>query len=171
MPASPQAPPPPAELRAHLAERLPSYLVPSAFVSLAALPLTPNGKVDRKALPGPEGDREAAGGEYVAPRTPAEKRVTAIWSELLGVDRIGVHDDFFALGGHSLLVAQVISRVRRDFGVDVPDRSLFLAPTVAGLTAEVEKAAAAGRGGTGPAITRGSRAGRLRKLSSLRRPG
>ena len=96
VPASPQAPPPPAELRTHLGERLPSHMVPSAFVSLAALPLTPNGKVDRKALPAPEGDREAAGGEYVAPRSPAEKRVAAIWSELLGVDQVGVHDDFFA---------------------------------------------------------------------------
>jgi acyl carrier protein len=170
VPASPDRPPPAAELRAHLSERLPGYMVPATFVSLAALPLTPNGKIDRRALPVPEGDREAAGGEFVAPRTPAEERVAAIWRELLAVDRVGVHNDFFALGGHSLLVVQVVSRVRRAFDVDLPDRSLFLAPTVAGLTAEVERAAA-GRAGAASAIVKETRAARRRKQSTVARPG
>src|SRR6185437_1437381 len=98
--------PPAADLRAHLQTRLPAYMLPAAFVTLPALPLTPNGKVDRRALPAPEGassDERA----YVAPGTPSEITLAAIWTDLLGADPIGVEDNFFELGGHSLLATQL----------------------------------------------------------------
>ncbi|HEX2188928.1 MAG TPA: amino acid adenylation domain-containing protein, partial [Longimicrobiaceae bacterium] len=98
-----------AALRAHLKERLPEYMVPSAVVVLERLPLTANGKVDRRALPEPE---PATGEGYVAPRTPAEELVAGIWAEVLKVERVGATDDFFALGGHSLLATRVVSRLR-----------------------------------------------------------
>ncbi|HEV2733478.1 MAG TPA: amino acid adenylation domain-containing protein, partial [Longimicrobiaceae bacterium] len=115
------------ELRAALRERLPEHMVPSAFVVLETLPLTPTGKVDRRALPAPEAP---AGGEgRAAPRTPTEEVLAEVWAEVLGLARCGVHDDFFAHGGHSLLATRVVSRVRRAFGVDVPERAVFEAPT------------------------------------------
>jgi len=128
-----------APLRVFLEARLPSYMIPSVFVPLESLPLTPNGKVDRAALarrelPEAEG---AAAGEFVAPRTPVEEMLAAIWRQVLGVERLGVHEDFFALGGHSLLAAQLMSRVERAFGVAVPMRRLFERPTVAQLAALV----------------------------------
>ncbi|MCP4658067.1 MAG: amino acid adenylation domain-containing protein, partial [bacterium] len=126
------------ELRSFLAERLPGYMVPSVFVSLEALPLLPNGKVDRRALPEPEGPTETAG--YVAPRNPAEEVLAGIWSEVLGVERVGVHDDFFALGGHSLLATRVVSRVSRIFGRTLPVASLFDAPELAAFAARVAAA-------------------------------
>ena len=129
-------PAPADDLRAALRERLPDYMVPAAFVTLDALPLTPNGKVDRKALPEPE--RQSAPEAYQAPRTPVEEVVAGIWAELLGRERVGADDHFFALGGHSLLAARVTSRLRRAFGVELPVRDLFEAPTVAGLAARVE---------------------------------
>ncbi|MGW1666970.1 non-ribosomal peptide synthetase, partial [Streptomyces microflavus] len=125
------------ELRAHLQRDLPEYMVPAAFVTLEALPLTPNGKVDRKALPVPDGQRPDLEAAYTAPRTPAEEAVTAIWSEVLGVDVVGVHDNFFELGGHSLLATRVTSRLRTALGVDVPVRTIFTAPTPAELAAVV----------------------------------
>jgi amino acid adenylation domain-containing protein len=125
-----------AALRAHLRERLPDYMVPSAFVTLEAFPLTPNGKVDRAALPVPEGRVDLA--TAVAPRTPAEEAVAAIWAEVLGVESVGVEDNFFDLGGHSLLATQVVSRIRAAFEVDLPLRDLFDNPTVAALARIVE---------------------------------
>jgi len=125
------------ELHAFLAESLPDYMIPSAFVSLDALPLTASGKVDRLALPDPEtldADRDAS---YVAPRNPVEEEIARIWSELLGVERVGVFDDFFELGGHSLLATQVIMRVRRVYG-DVPLQAMFMAPTPAGLAEVIQ---------------------------------
>ncbi|MCB9797022.1 MAG: amino acid adenylation domain-containing protein [Alphaproteobacteria bacterium] len=115
-------------LRASLQSRLPEWMVPSAFVVLEALPLSPNGKVDRRALPEPtfEGARE----ERVAPRTEAESRLAALWSGVLGVAQVSVTDDFFALGGHSLLLTQLASRVRAELGVEVPLRALFEARTL-----------------------------------------
>jgi acyl carrier protein len=101
------------------------------------LPLTPNGKVDRRRLPAPERTRAEVGGEYVAPRNEIEEMLAGIWSEVLGIEQVGVVDDFFALGGHSLLATQVISRVRNAFGVEMPLRSLFEAPTVAGLALSI----------------------------------
>jgi hypothetical protein len=107
-------------------------MIPSAFVRLDSLPLTASGKIDRLALPDPDtldADREA---RYVAPRDDVEAEISGIWSELLGVERVGVFDDFFDLGGQSLLAAQVIMRLRRVYG-EVPLQALFLAPTPAGL--------------------------------------
>ena len=126
-----------AELRAHVGQHLPEYMVPSAFVPLAALPLTPNGKVDRRALPAPD----AAGIDaetYVAPRTEAEEQLAAVFAEVLGLQRVGVHDDFFDLGGHSLLATRVTTRVREIFGAELAVRTLFESPTVAELAPRVD---------------------------------
>ncbi|HEX5724995.1 MAG TPA: amino acid adenylation domain-containing protein, partial [Longimicrobiaceae bacterium] len=126
-----------AELRAHLRESLPEYMVPSAFVFLDALPLTPNGKLDRKALPAPE--LAPAEDRYVAPRTPVEEVLAGIWAEVLRLERVGANDNFFELGGHSLLATRVVSRVRELFGVELPLRALFEGPTVAELAGRVEE--------------------------------
>jgi len=123
------------DLVAHLAELVPDYMVPAAFVSLDALPRTPSGKVDRGSLPKP--DEPDAGQHGTAPRTPLEEAVAGIWSQVLGVEPIGVEDDFFALGGHSLLAAQVVAQVRSDFAVELPMHSLFTMPTVATLSVEI----------------------------------
>jgi amino acid adenylation domain-containing protein len=120
-------------LRAALREELPDYMIPSHFVALAALPLTPNGKVDRKALPAPGGGRPELGREYVAPEGDVQEKLAAIWTEVLRVERVGATDNFFELGGHSLMATQVLSRVQGAFGVELPLRSVFNTPTVAGL--------------------------------------
>ncbi|HSG40337.1 MAG TPA: amino acid adenylation domain-containing protein, partial [Thermoanaerobaculia bacterium] len=119
------------ELRAFLGDKLPAYMLPSAFVTLKALPVTANGKLDRKALPPP--DRSASEETYAAPTNPVEELLTVFWCEVLGLDRVGIHDDFFALGGHSLLATRVVSRIRNMFGVELPLRTLFEAPTIAGV--------------------------------------
>jgi amino acid adenylation domain-containing protein len=121
------------ELRQLLAERLPEHMMPSAFVLLDALPLTANGKLNRRALPPPGQSRPELETTYVAPRTPAEEMLAAIWAEVLKLKQIGVDDDFFQLGGHSLLATQVISRVRETFEIELPLRYLFDFPTVAAL--------------------------------------
>ncbi|MEW5929506.1 MAG: amino acid adenylation domain-containing protein [Gemmatimonadota bacterium] len=146
-----------AELRAALRERLPEHMVPGAFVVLESIPLTPNGKVDRRALPAPE---RAAEDEYVAPRTPAEELLAGIWAELLGTGRVGVEESFFDLGGHSLLATRVVSRARQAFGVEVPLRALFEAPTVAGLAGRIEVLRSTGAA-AGPPIERAARGGPL----------
>ncbi|XYI03830.1 non-ribosomal peptide synthase/polyketide synthase [Sorangium sp. So ce1128] len=133
-----------ADLRRHVGERLPEYMVPAAIVTLEAMPLSPNGKVDRKALPAPDRARIEQDRAFVAPRTAAEELLAEIWSEVLGVDRVGADDSFFAVGGHSLLATQVLSRVRRAFAVDLPLRALFEAPTLAGLAGRIEAAKRAG---------------------------
>ncbi len=140
--------PAPEELRAALAERLPDHVVPSAFVLLESLPLSPTGKVDRRALPAPEAPPESEG--RGAPRTPTEEVLAEVWAEVLGLARSGIHDDFFAHGGHSLLATRVVSRVRRAFGVDVPVRAVFEAPTPAALAERVERAAAGGAAAAPP---------------------
>ncbi len=125
------------ELRAFLRASLPEHMVPSAFVPLAALPLTPNGKVDRQALPAPG----AAGAErqaYVAPRTVTEELLAGIWAEVLKVERVGARDNFFDFGGHSLLAAQVVSRIRQAAELNLPLRALFQNPTVEGLAVALE---------------------------------
>jgi amino acid adenylation domain-containing protein len=134
---------PPAGLREHLREVLPDYMVPSAFVVLPALPLTGSGKIDYRALPEP--DWGAVSGQVpAAPRTPTEARLAEIMAELLGLPApVGVHDNFFSLGGHSLTATRMMARIRAAYGVDLPIRTLFADPTVAGLAAEV---AAAGGG-------------------------
>ncbi|MCG8351746.1 MAG: amino acid adenylation domain-containing protein [Chloroflexales bacterium] len=123
-----------APLRAFVAARLPDYMIPAAFVMLAELPLTPNGKVDRKALPAPDGARPDGQVEYVAPRTPAEQILAAIWAQVIGVERVGVYDNFFALGGDSIMSIQVIARAKQA-GLRLTPRQLFEAPTVAGMAA------------------------------------
>ncbi|HVR07263.1 MAG TPA: amino acid adenylation domain-containing protein [Thermoanaerobaculia bacterium] len=129
-----------AKLAAALAASLPAYMVPADFVFLAALPLNANGKVDRRALPPPDAAAAKAATAYLAPRSQAEEVLCGIWAEVLGLPRIGVHDNFFALGGHSLLAPRTVSRLRRSFGVEVPLRALFDRPTVAGLAALIEDA-------------------------------
>ncbi|HEX7241082.1 MAG TPA: amino acid adenylation domain-containing protein, partial [Longimicrobiaceae bacterium] len=128
-------------LRGWLRGRLPEHMVPSAWTRVERLPLTPSGKIDRRSLPAPE---RAGGAERrVAPRTPAEEALAAIWREVLKTERVGVHDGFFELGGHSLLATQVVSRVREALGVEVPVAALFDHPTVEGLARVVEEARAA----------------------------
>ncbi|MBV9774976.1 MAG: amino acid adenylation domain-containing protein, partial [Gemmatimonadetes bacterium] len=120
-----------AELRAFLGERLPEHMVPGAFVALDALPLTSNGKLDRRALPAPGAGVEPRAG-YEAPRTPLERTLAEIWAEVLGVERVGIHDGYFELGGDSILSIQIVSRARRA-GIRLSPRHLFEHPTVAAL--------------------------------------
>lgn len=134
------------DLRRFVRERLPDHMVPASFVVLQTLPLTPSGKVDRRALPAPERLQPESGREYIAPRTREEQALADIVSEVLGLERVGVHDNFFELGGHSLLGVRVVARVRRDFRVELPLRRLFEEPTVAGLALEIAKAETAGDG-------------------------
>ncbi|HEX8695240.1 MAG TPA: phosphopantetheine-binding protein, partial [Longimicrobium sp.] len=126
----------PEALRRHLGERLPEHMVPAAYVRLEALPLTPNGKVDRRGLPAPEGDAFARRG-YEAPVGETEAALAEIWSELLGVARVGRRDHFFELGGHSLLVIRIVERLRRA-GIPVQVVDLFSDPTVESLAARIE---------------------------------
>ncbi|KYC42747.1 hypothetical protein WA1_15530, partial [Scytonema hofmannii PCC 7110] len=134
----PQVRPTLSVLRSFLSEKLPPYMVPNAIVILEALPLTPNGKVDRRALLTPD-----MGGElqeqYVAPRTPIEEILVQIWTQVLKVELIGVHDRFFELGGHSLLATQLVSRIRNIFKVELPLRSVFATPTVAELARLIQQ--------------------------------
>ncbi|HEY3568284.1 MAG TPA: amino acid adenylation domain-containing protein [Thermoanaerobaculia bacterium] len=124
------------ELRAFLRSRFPEHMVPSAFTFLDALPLSPGGKVDRRALPAPAADEAASRGS-AAPRTPAEELLAGIWEEVLGRDEVGPDDDFFDLGGHSLLIGRVLARVRAAFGVDLPVRAAFEARTLAALARRI----------------------------------
>ena len=127
-------------LQRALAASLPEHMVPAFLVGLDALPLLPSGKVDRKALPEPDA-RSASAHEHVAPRTPIEETVAGIWQELLGLQRVGVHDNFFALGGHSLLAVRVIARLRTTISVELPVRALFDSPTLGRLAEQVQRAA------------------------------
>ncbi|HSU83482.1 MAG TPA: non-ribosomal peptide synthetase, partial [Thermoanaerobaculia bacterium] len=134
------------ELRRYLGERLPPYMVPAGFAVLPELPLTPNGKVDRKALVGLGPETRAESGGYMEPRNPIEELLVPLWSEVLGVERVGVFDDFFALGGHSLLGVQLISRVRDLFGIKLPVRAVFSSATVAELAERIAEEMAAQAG-------------------------
>ncbi len=123
-------------LRAHLAEALPEYMVPVAFVHLEALPLTANGKLDRKALPAPEGDAYGAR-EYEAPQGETEQTLAAIWAELLKVDQVSRHDNFFELGGHSLLVVKLVLEIKQQFEVELVLQDVFMAPVLSFLAARI----------------------------------
>ncbi len=129
------------ELIGFLRESLPDYMIPTAFIRLEALPLTPNGKIDRAALPAPdfEGERTVQ-----SPRTPVEQSISGILADLLKLPNVGRDDNFFLLGGHSLLGAQLIARIKKTFGVEISLRALFEAPTIAALSAEIENRAAPG---------------------------
>ena len=123
-------------LKDHLSLHLPAPAVPSFYVTLEALPLTLNGKVDRRALPAPERVRSNRSA-FVAPRTATEEEVARVWSELLGLARVGIHDNFFDLGGHSLLATQLMSRLREAFDVSISLGVLFDDPSVEGLAAAI----------------------------------
>jgi acyl carrier protein len=124
---------PSTELRSYLQERLPDYMVPSQFVSLTELPLTVNGKVDRRALPDPENECARTEEEFVGPRSPAEEMLASIWTDVLRTPRVGIHDSFFELGGESILAIKLISRINKDFDIELPVRALFEQPTIARL--------------------------------------
>ncbi|MBD2726435.1 amino acid adenylation domain-containing protein [Nostoc sp. FACHB-892] len=119
-----------SEIRNFLKDKLPVYMIPSAFVQLDTLPLTPNGKIDRKALPAAVKSNLELEDSFVAPRTAVEEILARIWAKILRVEKVGIHDNFFEIGGHSLLVTQVISRIRETFRMELPLRSLFESPTV-----------------------------------------
>jgi amino acid adenylation domain-containing protein len=125
--------PSPDELRRFLKEKLPDFMLPSAFVHLDVLPLTPNGKVNRQALPVPDPSHMGTEVTFVPPRNLTEETLASIWGDLLGLERVGIHDDFFDLGGHSLLATQVISRLRQALSVELPLRCLFESSTIAEL--------------------------------------
>jgi amino acid adenylation domain-containing protein len=153
-------PPGEPDLRRHLAERLPPYMVPAHLVLLDALPLTPSGKVDRAALPAPESGRPAgAEARHVAPRTRMEREIARIWQEVLGVERAGIHDNFFDLGGHSLAAAEVHARIRGELGADLSLVEAFQYPTIHALAERL----GAGPGGE-PAETAEAERRELRKV-------
>ncbi len=122
-----------SEMCRFLADKLPGYMIPVAFKFLETMPLTPNSKVDRRALPEPEMIRPEMDVEFVAPRTPIEEILADIWSEVLGIDQVGIHDNFFVLGGYSLVATQVLTRVIRTFNLEISQRKFFEAPTIANL--------------------------------------
>ena len=132
--------PTPNELYDFLRDQLPEYMTPSSFVLLDALPLTTNGKIDTKALPAPDEDQFLNTHQFVTPESHLEKKLAEIWSEILGVDQIGIHDNFFHLGGHSLMAIQVVHRINQAFKVDLSVRNIFEDPTIAGLALVVEEA-------------------------------
>jgi amino acid adenylation domain-containing protein len=126
------------KVREFLQQKLPSYMVPQAFVLLDSLPLTPNGKVDRKALPSPDTTTRNLANSFVLPRNPIEAQLTQIWGEVLGLERIGVKDNFFELGGHSLLATQVLSRINSAFELDLSVQIMFESPTIAGIAGYIQ---------------------------------
>jgi amino acid adenylation domain-containing protein/FkbM family methyltransferase len=126
----------PVALRLYLEQRLPDYMMPGAFVLLDQLPLLPNGKLDRRALPAPN---EGESSKYVAPRTPVEESLCGIWAEVLERERVGIRDNFFEIGGHSLLGTQVVSRIRVVFQVELPLRALFERPSIESLAIEISQ--------------------------------
>jgi acyl-coenzyme A synthetase/AMP-(fatty) acid ligase len=137
--AGPTPAPPVPELQKTLRLRLPEALIPSAVVLLDSLPSTPNGKLDRRALPDPDEPRPDRAPSFVAPRSSIEAILASVWSEVLRLSRVGVHDDFFALGGHSLKATQVLLRLHQLLGVDLPLSLFFEKPTIAGLAAAIAR--------------------------------
>jgi natural product biosynthesis luciferase-like monooxygenase protein/amino acid adenylation domain-containing protein len=135
VPHSPLSSPTPHELSQFLLKTLPDYMMPSIFVSLEQMPLTPNGKINRRALPAPSAQSPSL--KYIPPRTPVERQLTQIWSEVLHLDWIGIRDNFFELGGRSLLAVQLMSRVQKVFGQQLPLATLFQAPTIENLARQL----------------------------------
>jgi amino acid adenylation domain-containing protein len=127
-----------SDLRNYLKARLPDYMVPATFVPLETLPLTPSGKVNRRALPTPIPTRLELDEVFVAPRTPTEKTLADVWTQVLGIKRVGVHDDFFDLGGHSLLATRIASRIRNAFQIELSLRQFLELPTVAHVAKSIE---------------------------------
>ena len=151
----------PSAIRQGLAERLPSYMVPSQIVVLDLFPIAASGKIDRKALPAPEGRLPELDDSYVAPRTPIEEVLASIWREVLNLNQVGVHDNFFELGGHSLLAMQVVARLAKLLKLDLPLQRFFEAPTVSLLAAELQKMLGAGETGDAGSIVPVPRTGNL----------
>ncbi|MEM7593940.1 MAG: phosphopantetheine-binding protein, partial [Cyanobacteria bacterium P01_A01_bin.83] len=127
------------ELRSFAQERLPNYMMPSAFVFLDSMPLTPNGKVNRRALPAPDTSDIQLNINFIAPTNPTEELLTNIWSDILGCERVGIHDNFFELGGHSILAIRVISRLNQAFSTELSLRHIFETPTIAGLALAINQ--------------------------------
>jgi natural product biosynthesis luciferase-like monooxygenase protein len=127
-------------LREHLQRLVPDYMLPSAFVFLDALPRTPNGKIARQALPAPGRPAVDLGRAYIAPRTPTEIKLAALWSQILGIERLSAHDNFFDMGGHSFSAAQLAFHIRATFGRELPLGSLFASPTLSALAHKIESA-------------------------------
>jgi amino acid adenylation domain-containing protein/thioester reductase-like protein len=141
--------PPINEMRGYLRQRLPEYMIPATFVTLDALPLTPNGKLDRKALPAPAEIRPNLAEEFVAPRNEQEEIIAEICSNILSLERVGVHDDFFDLGGNSLSATRLIFQVQEEFEIKLPLIKIFQTPTIAGLSEAIDQARLAPNEGTG----------------------
>ncbi len=161
VPEAAQAPPTVGELFAYLRERLPDYMVPGALVALPALPLTANGKVDRALLPAPDRSRPSLASAYSAPRSELERTITAVWQEELKVETVGVDDNFFDLGGHSLRMARVHARLKEALGREVSLIELFQYPTVSSLARHLSGGAGmAGAEAAAPAVARASRRSR-----------
>jgi acyl-CoA synthetase (AMP-forming)/AMP-acid ligase II/acyl carrier protein len=131
--------PEPSVLQAFARDRLPHYMVPSTFIFLAALPLTPTGKLNRRDLEQRELSPERPSSERTAPATPTEQAVAAIWKEVLGVDEVGAEDDFFELGGNSLLLTRAVARIRRSVQIDVPLGVLFECSTISKLASVIDR--------------------------------
>ncbi|HUK40862.1 MAG TPA: amino acid adenylation domain-containing protein [Candidatus Acidoferrales bacterium] len=127
------------KVRKHLAQVLPDYMIPAAFVAIGEIPKTPNGKIDRLHLPPVSGDRPYLEVPFAVPGTKTEKELSQIWSELLGIDQVGIHDNFFDLGGNSLVATRILSQVIRTFQLELPIKALFDAPTVAGMAMLIEQ--------------------------------
>ncbi|BDI18019.1 hypothetical protein ANSO36C_38210 [Nostoc cf. commune SO-36] len=156
------------QLQTYIAQKLPEYMMPSAFVILESLPLTANGKVNRRALRGfYDAIQPQLSENYIAPRTPIEKALMKIFAEVLGLKRLGIYDNFFKLGGHSLLATQLVSRVRDDLRVELPLRSVFEAPTIAQISKIVESFKKSNAQSKVPVLVPLSRESRRIKLSSL----
>jgi len=158
------------QLRNTLEEQLPDYMMPSSFVVLDEWPLTPGGKIDLHALPAPDTARSLGQGALVAPRTPVEQTLASIWSELLGLARVGIHDNFFESGGHSLLATQLISRVREKFQVEIGLRQLFERPTIQLFATAIEEAQHESTAPQIPEIVPIARQAHRMKRSAIRRP-
>ena len=142
-------PAPPAEvtvpqMRTHLAQSMPDYMIPALFVAIAEIPKTPNGKIDRINLPEVSSARPALETPFAPPDTDLTKELAHIWAEVLGVPGLGIHDDFFELGGDSLRAARIVSRAIRSLGLDLPMEAFFHVPTVAGMARFIEQSRLAG---------------------------
>jgi amino acid adenylation domain-containing protein len=151
-----------SDLREHLTMSLPAYMVPTAWVFMDALPLNSSGKLDRQSLPAPEASRAVLGTDYVAPRTPLERDIERVWIDVLKIDRVGIHDNFFSLGGHSLLVLIALSALKERLKREISARELFRFTTVATLAAHLEARAPARPGPPDHAPTLGAGAPQLR---------
>jgi acyl carrier protein len=143
IPVSAESEPNPSQLRQFLKERLPEYMIPSFLITLEQFPLTANGKVDYRALPAPGTARPGIETIFVPPSTTTEEILAQLWASVLGVERIGIHDNFFEMGGNSLSATQLVSRVRQTLEVELPLRDLFRNATVAQLAVLIEEILAA----------------------------